>query len=210
MNQEDIQKMLETLSKGGININGDLVLEKHVEHEIGNVENGGIGIQIINGKQETTDKQVRNENSLPRVDNSRALSPHRQSIVNELLDLTENGDWREGITADDVKEMLKTVLGLGEVALEGEEATMSEQLWRLLEYGRGNRVKVVWQNIVGLLDEKYFFVIKGTPSLNADFFGDKEGYSNIDKGRPRNACMSGGYQDVLPLLDKYMTLKGEK
>ena len=50
MKQEDIQKALEALSKGGINVNGDLVLEKHVEHEIGNVEAGGIGIQINNGE----------------------------------------------------------------------------------------------------------------------------------------------------------------
>lgn len=53
MNQEDIQKALEALGKSGINVAGDLVLEKHVEHEVNNVEAGGIGIQIINGKAET-------------------------------------------------------------------------------------------------------------------------------------------------------------
>lgn len=46
MNQEDLQKALESLGRGGITVNGDLVLEKHVENEIGNVETGGIGIQI--------------------------------------------------------------------------------------------------------------------------------------------------------------------
>ncbi len=49
MTQEELQKALEAIGKGGINVNGDLVLEKHVEHEIGNVEAGGIGIQINNG-----------------------------------------------------------------------------------------------------------------------------------------------------------------
>lgn len=34
-----------------INVNGDNVREKHVQYEIGNVENGGIGIQIVYGKQ---------------------------------------------------------------------------------------------------------------------------------------------------------------
>ena len=34
-----------------INVNGDNVREKRVQYEIGNVENGGIGIQIVNGKQ---------------------------------------------------------------------------------------------------------------------------------------------------------------
>jgi len=51
MDREDLQKTLEALGKGGITVNGDLVLEKHVEHEVGNVEAGGIGIQIVNGGQ---------------------------------------------------------------------------------------------------------------------------------------------------------------
>lgn len=50
MTPEDIQKMLESISKSGINVKGDLVLEKHVEHEVNNVEPGGIGIQINNGE----------------------------------------------------------------------------------------------------------------------------------------------------------------
>ena len=50
MKQENLQKTLETVTKCGITVNGDFVLEKHVEYEIGNVENGGIGIQINNGK----------------------------------------------------------------------------------------------------------------------------------------------------------------
>ena len=41
---------LEAISKSGIKVAGDLVLEKHVEHEVANVEPGGIGIQINNGE----------------------------------------------------------------------------------------------------------------------------------------------------------------
>jgi hypothetical protein len=51
MNQEDLQKALEAISKGGIHVAGDLVLEKKVEYEVNNVEDGGIGIQIINGSK---------------------------------------------------------------------------------------------------------------------------------------------------------------
>ena len=59
MKQEDIVKVLETL--GSINVAGDLVLEKHVEHEVNNVEAGGIGIQIVNGKVEEEAKDYNNE-----------------------------------------------------------------------------------------------------------------------------------------------------
>lgn len=41
--------LLEQILKSGITVQGDLVMEKHVEHEIGNVEAGGIGIQIVQG-----------------------------------------------------------------------------------------------------------------------------------------------------------------
>lgn len=61
MTQEEIQKMLETLAKGGINVNGDLVLEKHVKHEVANVESGGIGIQIVNGI--TSESKASNNNA---------------------------------------------------------------------------------------------------------------------------------------------------
>jgi len=50
MDQNDIKEKLEAIRKSGITVAGDLVLEKHVEYEVGNVEDGGIGIQIINGK----------------------------------------------------------------------------------------------------------------------------------------------------------------
>ena len=61
MKQEDIQKALESLGKSGIAVAGDLVLEKHVEHEVNNVEAGGIGIQIVNGKVEEEAKDYNNE-----------------------------------------------------------------------------------------------------------------------------------------------------
>ena len=49
MKKEDRQAALEAISKSGIQVAGDLVLEKNVEYEVANVEEGGIGIQINNG-----------------------------------------------------------------------------------------------------------------------------------------------------------------
>ena len=49
MKKEDLQAALEAISKSGIQVAGDLVLEKNVEYEVANVEEGGIGIQIVNG-----------------------------------------------------------------------------------------------------------------------------------------------------------------
>lgn len=46
MTKEEQQKLLDAIGKSGIFIAGDMVFEKNVENEIGNVEPGGIGLQI--------------------------------------------------------------------------------------------------------------------------------------------------------------------
>lgn len=43
------KELLEKILKSGITVQGDFVMEKQVENEIGNVEAGGIGIQINHG-----------------------------------------------------------------------------------------------------------------------------------------------------------------
>ena len=139
------------------------------------------------------------------------LSTSRQSILNQLLDLADKGDWVNGITSVDVKAMLKTVLGQGENPLTGKELELSEKLWNLLESGRGERLRVTWQNMVGYYDDRHLLKQKSAPALNTDFFGDKEdffgdkeGSDNINKGRPSRDNMSSGFREVLPLLDAYV------
>ena len=132
------------------------------------------------------------------------LSTPRQSILDQLLNLADKGDWVNGITSEDVKAMLMTVLGQGEASLEGKEAEMSEKLWHLLESGRSERLRVTWQNMVGYYDDRRLLKQKSAPALNVDFFGDKNGSDNINKGRPSRDNMPSGFRDVLPLLDAYV------
>ena len=132
------------------------------------------------------------------------LSTPRQSILDQLLNLADKGDWVNGVTSEDVKAMLKKVLGQSETPLSNNEVKQSETLWRLLESGRGDRVKIVWQNMVGYMDDKKLFKLKGSPALNKDFFGDDKGYTNIDKGRPSKGLMTADFESVIPLLDAYV------
>ena len=131
-----------------------------------------------------------------------ALTPLRQSILDQLQDYADKGDWVNGITSENVKAMLKAVLGVDE-NLSAKEAELSEVLWRLLENGRGNRVKIVWQNMMGYLDDRKLFRLKGSPALNKDFFGDDKGYTNIDKGRPSKGLLTADFESIIPLLDAY-------
>ena len=132
-----------------------------------------------------------------------ALTPLRQSILDQLQDYADKGDWVNGITSENVKAMLKAVLGV-DGNLSAKKAELSKVLWRLLESGRGDRVKIVWQNMVGYLDDKRLFRLKGSPALNKDFFGDDKGYTNIDKGRPNKGLMTADFESITPLLDAYV------
>ena len=55
---------MEDNAKTIINVAGDYVQSKHVDYEINNVEAGGIGIQVINGKQTSPKPSVSKSNSL--------------------------------------------------------------------------------------------------------------------------------------------------
>ena len=161
---------------------------------------------VIVGEVDGSECKIKPESSINTNacsnDNNNNLSANRQTILNQLLVLTDKGDWVNGITSDSVKMMLKAVLGVDE-NLSAKEAELSEVLWRLLENGRGDRVKIVWQNMVGYLDDKKLFRLKGSPALNKDFFGNDKGYTNIDKGRPSKRLMTADFESIIPLLDAY-------
>ena len=141
------------------------------------------------------------------------LNTSRQEIMNQLLALADKGDWRKDCIGEQVKSMLKTVLGQGETPLKGNEAELSATFWKLLESGRSERLRVTWQNLVGYFDDSHLLKQKTAPALNMDFFGDKTGSDNINKGRPSRDNMSSGFREILPLLDAYVpkvVIKREK
>lgn len=57
----EIDELMKQLAQGGITVQGDFVMEKKVEYEVNNVEAGGIGIQVVNGK----DIPTKNEKDMP-------------------------------------------------------------------------------------------------------------------------------------------------
>lgn len=121
------------------------------------------------------------------------LNTSRQEIFDQLLALADKGGWMNGVTADAVKTMMQQVL------------QKSEKLWQLLEKGRGDRVRIVWQNLIGyFVDRKLLPSTIGAPAMNKMFFGDDKGYTNIDKGRPSKGLMTADFESLLPLLDTYV------
>ena len=121
------------------------------------------------------------------------LSESRQAILSQLMVLIDKGEWTNGVTAEDVKAMMGQVL------------EQSEVMWQLLERGRGDRLRVVWQNLIGyFVDRRLLPTNIGAPALNKMFFGDDTGYTNIDKGRPSKGLMTADFESLVPLLDAYV------
>lgn len=130
------------------------------------------------------------------------LSPARTKILNEILQLVGRGNWIAPASTDGICQMMKNILGAVPGVLNAEDSVLSAGLWKLLEQGKGNRVKVTMQNFIGYSISRNFLK-EGSPAQNKDFFGNDDGYSNIDKGINENE-MSNGFKAILPLLDKYM------
>ena len=127
----------------------------------------------------------------------------RNAILDELLALVDKGDWVRGVTAEDIKQMVRTVLGLGETKLNEDEKEMSDKLWQQFQGGRpGNlgRIRIGWQKWVGFMLSKDLLVEKSAPMINIDFFGDKEGSDNINKGKNQD---SPSFRKIVPLLEKF-------
>lgn len=93
--EKDTLKTLEALTRGGVTIGGDLVLEKHVEYEVNNVEDGGIGIQINNTSKKAAGIKPDNNKGPARPMNETLMIDEAQALKSKLVEagmLTD--DWQ--------------------------------------------------------------------------------------------------------------------
>jgi len=125
MKKEDLQAALEAISKSGIQVAGDLVLEKNVEYEVANVEEGGIGIQINNGNAAEASS---NPDATGGVIPERLNTEEAVELMDNLVDagmLTEN--WQpNGLSGTERALVAKTVCDRLEV---NEVWQLFGQLW---------------------------------------------------------------------------------
>lgn len=90
----EIEDLAKLLTGCNINVKGDLVMEKHVEHEVANVEAGGIGIQII-GDKKPKDSDGKEEKGSEKEgsteENPEEEPPQKRGIKNKFL-FPQNGN----------------------------------------------------------------------------------------------------------------------
>lgn len=90
----EIEDLAKLLTGCNINVKGDLVMEKHVEHEVANVEAGGIGIQIIGDKKPKDSDGKEEEGSEEEGstgENPEEEPPLKRGIKNKFL-FPQNGN----------------------------------------------------------------------------------------------------------------------
>ena len=123
MNQEELQKALEAIGKGGIQVAGDLVVEKHVEYEVNNVEDGGIGIQIVNGKEEPQSEP-------------QSIDEQQQEVVEKLKPIFFGieADAREFLVSIEGMKATQITTKVNQLVDEGKISPLSSHrdLWRVL------------------------------------------------------------------------------
>ena len=90
----EIEDLAKLLTGCNINVKGDLVMEKHVEHEVANVEAGGIGIQIVGDKKpkDSDGKEEKgSEEEGSTGENPEEEPPLKRGIKNKFL-FPQNGN----------------------------------------------------------------------------------------------------------------------
>lgn len=196
MKKENIQAALEAIGKGGIQVAGDLVLEKHVEYEVANVEEGGIGIQVINGsapkvanaknqreKKDANEKPAKSRETITFGRKSGVTEGH---IVLLYQKLVKEG-WIEGNDAD------------FKVLFSGSRDEDCELVW-LGKYGKGTLVELFKQ----FVQAKLIVVSDGftLSSILEGHFKDTDGkwLTGLDKGDSANSKALPVIQECVKLL----------
>ena len=182
MKKEDLQAALEAISKSGIQVAGDLVLEKNVEYEVANVEEGGIGIQIVNG---STPKVANSKKGSGKKDSDEKLQKPRETMtfkrkgsVTEphllllYMALTKE-QWIDGNDAD------------FKALFSGSRDEDCELVW-LGKYGKGTLVELFKQMAgAGLIEVPQGFTLS---AILEGHFKDKndQWLTGLDKGDAAN------------------------
>ena len=141
------------------------------------------------------------EEQQPEEDEDTGLSDARQSKLDEIIRILQNGNWKLPANAENITQLLNVVFGRDKSLLEDEDEQLCETMWAFVEGGSGNRMEVVPANLAGFFLEEN--LLNGSPkTISDDMFGRSNNQSNnINKGH--SGRRSNTFEDVIPFLTKY-------
>ena len=101
----EIEELMKQLAQGGINVQGDLVMKKEVQYEVSNVENGGIGIQVVNGNVAAQANPASDKSQAAEVDMTEAHPSFPRGPRKQYLFIEGDASWeKEGKLRNPSKE----------------------------------------------------------------------------------------------------------
>ena len=101
----EIEELMKQLAQGGINVQGDLVMKKEVQYEVSNVENGGIGIQVVNGNVAAQANPASDKSQAAEVDMAEAHPSFPRGPRKQYLFIEGDASWeKEGKRRNITKE----------------------------------------------------------------------------------------------------------
>ncbi len=128
----------------------------------------------------------------------------RQSKLDEIIGILQNGNWKQPATAENVELLLNAVFGRDLSSLDEGDETQCEKMWALVENGKGkDRKVIVAAKLAGFLGrEENLMKVDGPKAISDDLFGKANNQvSAINKGKL--GC-SSDFDAVIPFLKKYI------
>lgn len=139
-------------------------------------------------------------NEQPEEVEETGMSKARQSKLDEIIRIMQNGNWKLPATAENVTQLLNTVFGKDMSLLDKEDVPFCEKMWALVERGTGERMVIIPGNLAGFFSEEN--LLAGSPTaISKDLFGNNKHINNINKGNSTRCSQS--FTEVIPSLKKY-------
>lgn len=124
----------------------------------------------------------------------------RQSKLDEIIRILQNGGWKQPATADNIKQLLNTVFGRDLSLLDKEDMDLCEKMWSLVEGGRGDRKMIVPANLAGFFADEN--LLNGSSKeISKDLFGNGNMVNSVNDGKKNNRSVT--FEGVIPFLTKY-------
>lgn len=192
-NVENVHPFIAQLTLGNLDMFYDIIVRRSL-----------IQCEMFPELKSQHEEWLNRSNEQPEEVEETGMSKARQSKLDEIIRIMQNGNWKLPATAENIKKLLNTIFGRDLSLLENGDELLCEKMWDLVEKGGGDRMVIVPANLAGFFKEEN--LLQGSPLVisNALFGKDKNQVNNINKGKGTPSNCSNAFIAVIPFIRKYI------
>ena len=176
-NVENLQPFIALLTKDNLDIFYDIIVRRSI-----------IQCEMFPELKAQHEKWLNKVNELPDEGEEIRLSNARQSKLDEIIGILQNGDWKAPATSENIAQLLNAVFGKEMSLLDEEDIHLCEKMWSLVEGGRGDRKKIISANFAGFFADENLLNGTSKDISNALFESDTM-VNNVTDGKKIIAVM---------------------